>query len=117
MVGSWVDGLQCLYHPSCLNQAILGITNQLSYILKCIHFRDGEYGGPLMLYNTDMSHLVILSPLNNFMVSSMVHNKEEQSLQWGLMGSIKVSIIQDYYIESVMYLYISCCRKYLNRRQ
>ena len=79
--------------------------------------RDGEYGGPLMLYNTDMSHLVILSPLNNFMVSSMVHNKEEQSLQWGLMGSIKVSIIQDYYIESVMYLCISCCRKYLNRRQ
>ena len=52
-----------------------------------------------MLYNTDMSHLVILSPLNNFMVSSMVHNKEEQSLQWGLMGSITVSVIHDYCID------------------
>ena len=36
--------------------------------------------------------VVVLSPLNNFMVSSLHHNREERpsSLQWGLMGSVQV---------------------------
>ena len=43
-----------------------------------------------MLFNHNLSHCVLLSPLNNFMVSSLYHNREEASLQWGLMGSVQV---------------------------
>ena len=59
-------------------------------IMDMICVRDGEYGGPLLLYNHNLSHCVLLSPLNNFMVSSLYHNREEASLQWGLMASVQV---------------------------
>ena len=77
--------------------------------------RDGEYGGPLVMFTRDVSkveiipsssninylplyclvQVVVLSPLNNFMVSSLHHNREERpsSLQWGLMGSVQVMTI------------------------
>ena len=42
-----------------------------------------------MLFNTEVSHVVILSPLNNYMVSSLHHQKDTDSLQWGLMASVE----------------------------
>ena len=51
--------------------------------------RDGEYGGPLVLFNTNLDKVVILSSLNNYMVSSLYHDKTTNSLQWGLMGSVE----------------------------
>jgi hypothetical protein len=38
--------------------------------------RDGEYGGPLVLFDEDFQNVLIVSALNNFMVSSMVRNSE-----------------------------------------
>ena len=46
--------------------------------------RDGEYGGPLVMFNTELSQVLILSPLNNFMVSSLHYQEDTHSLQWGL---------------------------------
>ena len=68
------------------------VTSGLVYnVILCVD-RDGEYGGPLLLFNHNLSHCVLLSPLNNFMVSSLYHNREEASLQWGLMGSVQVRV-------------------------
>ena len=51
--------------------------------------RDGEYGGPLVLFNTEVSQVLILSPLNNYLVSSLHHRQDTDSLQWGLMASVE----------------------------
>ena len=34
--------------------------------------RQGQYGGPLILFDDSLSNVLIISPLNNFMVSSLV---------------------------------------------
>ena len=39
-----------------------------------VRIRDGEYGGPLILYDEEFDNVLIISSLNNFMVSSMVRN-------------------------------------------
>ena len=54
-----------------------------------IKVRDGEYGGPLSLFNENLDQVVILSSLNNFMVNSMAHNKQDESFQFGLMASVE----------------------------
>ena len=36
--------------------------------------RDGEYGGPLVLFDNNFRNVLIVSALNNFMNSSMVRN-------------------------------------------
>ena len=33
--------------------------------------RAGEYGGPLVLFDTDLANVIIVSSINNFMVSSL----------------------------------------------
>ena len=38
--------------------------------------RDGEYGGPLVLFDDDMRNVLVISSLNNFMVSSIVHDDQ-----------------------------------------
>ena len=48
--------------------------------------RGGEYGGPLVLFDKQLHNVVIVSSLNNFMVSSM--NYTEGRIRLGLMGSI-----------------------------
>ena len=39
-----------------------------------VRVRDGEYGGPLVLYNDDFDNVLVISSLNNFMVSSFVRD-------------------------------------------
>ena len=41
------------------------------------------------MFNTEVSQVLILSPLNNFMVSSLHHHEDTDSLQWGLMASVE----------------------------
>ena len=41
------------------------------------------------MFNTELSQVLILSPLNNFMVSSLHHHEDTRSLQWGLMASVE----------------------------
>ena len=41
-----------------------------------VRVRDGEYGGPLVLFDEDFDNVLIISSLNNFMVSSMVRDDE-----------------------------------------
>ena len=36
-----------------------------------VRIRDGEYGGPLVLYDEEFDNFLVISSLNNFMVSSM----------------------------------------------
>ncbi|KAK3085506.1 hypothetical protein FSP39_004325 [Pinctada imbricata] len=50
---------------------------------------DGINGGPLILFNENGTSLVI-SPLNNFMASSMWHNNSPGgTVSWGIMGGVK----------------------------
>ena len=51
--------------------------------------RDGEYGGPLVFFNTEMDQVMVISSLNNHMVSSLQHHTKTNSLRWGLMGSVE----------------------------
>ena len=39
-----------------------------------IRVRDGEYGGPLVLFDEEFENVIVVSSLNNFMVSSMVRD-------------------------------------------
>jgi len=48
--------------------------------------RTGEYGGPLVLFDEQLENVVIISSLNNFMVSSMEFS--ESKIKLGLMGSV-----------------------------
>ena len=64
--------------------------------------RDGEYGGPLTLFNTELDQVVVMSPLNNFMVNSMFHNITESSLQFGLMGSVE-TIPENETLRTILY--------------
>ena len=48
--------------------------------------RTGEYGGPLVLFDEQLENVVIISSLNNFMVSSMEFS--EGRIKLGLMGSV-----------------------------
>ena len=48
--------------------------------------RTGEYGGPLVLFDQQLENVVIISSLNNFMVSSMEFS--EGKVKLGLMGSV-----------------------------
>ena len=48
--------------------------------------RTGEYGGPLVLFDEQLENVVIISSLNNFMVSSMEFS--ESRIKLGLMGSV-----------------------------
>ena len=41
-----------------------------------VRIRDGEYGGPLVLYDEEFDNFLVISSLNNFMVSSMVRDDE-----------------------------------------
>ena len=49
--------------------------------------RTGEYGGPLVLFDEDLENVVIISSLNNFMVSSLEFS--EGKIKLGLMGSVR----------------------------
>ena len=40
-----------------------------------VRIRDGEYGGPLVLYDETFDNFIVISSLNNFMVSSIVRDK------------------------------------------
>ncbi len=51
--------------------------------------RDGEYGGPLLLFDPAMSHYVLLSTLSTFMTSNMKRMDEVGQLAFGLMGSVE----------------------------
>ena len=48
--------------------------------------RTGEYGGPLVLFDGQLENVVVISSLNNFMVSSMEFS--EGKIKLGLMGSV-----------------------------
>ena len=48
--------------------------------------RTGEYGGPLVLFDEQLENVVIISSLNNFMVSSLEFS--EGKIKLGLMGSV-----------------------------
>ena len=41
-----------------------------------VRIRDGEYGGPLVLYDEEFDNFLVISSLNNFMVSSMVRDNK-----------------------------------------
>ena len=49
--------------------------------------RTGEYGGPLVLFDEDLENVVIISSLNNFMVSSLEFS--EGKIKLGLVGSVE----------------------------
>lgn len=51
--------------------------------------RDGEYGGPLLIFNSTDSgdSYLLISPLNHFMVSNM--ENWEGGLRFGLMASVE----------------------------
>ena len=49
--------------------------------------RTGEYGGPLVLFDESLENVVIISSLNNFMVSSLEFS--EGKIMLGLMGSVE----------------------------
>ena len=49
--------------------------------------RSGEYGGPLVLFDENLENFILVSPLNNFMVSNW--ETGNQSFSLGLMGSIE----------------------------
>ena len=40
-----------------------------------VRVRDGEYGGPLVLYDEEFDNVLVISSLNNFMVSSLVRDE------------------------------------------
>ena len=63
--------------------------------------RDGEYGGPLVLFDKTLGHVAIMSPLNNFMVSSLFHCTEPESFQWGLMATVE-EIPEDEKLETIV---------------
>ena len=50
--------------------------------------RDGEYGGPLLLFHPDNSNYILMSSLSTFMTSNMKRLEEVGQLAWGLMGSV-----------------------------
>ena len=56
--------------------------------------RDGNYGGPVAFFSQDGSSVVIVSPLNEFMISNMKHEASVRGvdnhpgvLNYGLMGN------------------------------
>ena len=55
--------------------------------------RGGQLGGPVVFFDKAYSAVVLISPLNNFMVSNMeVKMKNNKTvLDFGLMGSIQVN--------------------------
>jgi len=51
--------------------------------------RDGEYGGPLLLFDPTLSNYILLSSLSTFMTSNMKRLEEVGQLAFGLMGSVE----------------------------
>lgn len=49
--------------------------------------RTGEYGGPLLLFDEKIENFIIISPLNNFMVSNW--ETGDDFFSFGLMGSVE----------------------------
>lgn len=52
--------------------------------------RGGQLGGPVAFFDRDYTSVVILSPLNHFMVANMEVESDAFRLDLGLMGSIEV---------------------------
>ena len=53
-----------------------------------VKIRDGEYGGPLVLYDEGFDNFLVISSLNNFMVSSMVRDNVSNHVSILLLVSI-----------------------------
>ena len=39
-----------------------------------VRVRDGEYGGPLVLFDEEFDNVLVISSLNNFMISSLLRD-------------------------------------------
>ena len=70
---------------------------------KCFNFfnsanqlksiRDGHIGGPIAFFDRDYTAVVIVSPLNQYMVASTEVDSEEGLINFGLMASVKASVV------------------------
>ncbi|XP_048777941.2 uncharacterized protein LOC125681766 isoform X2 [Ostrea edulis] len=61
---------------------------------------DGMAGGPLAVFDTD-GNTILISPYDNFMVTSMWHDKAPGgTINWGIMGGVD-SIPKTYYVKTV----------------
>ena len=69
----------------CLN--FFNSANQLKSI------RDGHIGGPIAFFDRDYTAVVIVSPLNQYMVASTEVDSEEGLINFGLMASVKASVV------------------------
>ena len=59
----------------------------------------GLESGPLVLFD-DQHNILLISPLNKFMSTNMIHNKE--GVAWGIMGKVD-SVPIGYTQEVVLY--------------
>lgn len=56
--------------------------------------RGGQLGGPVAFFDRHYTAVVIVSPLNHFMVANMQVESDAPRLDLGLMGSIEVRFIK-----------------------
>ena len=94
----------------CVNRGLVGVLARKSESLPNQRFRNrtannpetirgGQLGGPVAFFDKEYEAVAILSPLNHFMVTSMV--TDDTTLNFGLMGSIKVNLQQTVQLQKV----------------
>ena len=75
--------------------------------------RDGHIGGPIAFFDRDYTAVVIVSPLNQYMVANTEVDSEEGLINFGLMASVKASYFKTCLKHTVIdVLFVHCLTLY-----
>lgn len=81
-----------------------------------MNINDGIAGGPLILFNPATHDTLVISQMNEFMVTSLKHDKLfGGTLSYGIMGGIN-EILADYSVDFIVYYSDKGINKVLNIR-